>query len=217
LSSFIPVDMTGAPTEWGSYLASIFIDPSLEGHILQIGFLNTATAYEGSGVLYDNVNFGLAPLSASLDIKPGSCPNPINNKSRGVLPAALLGTGDLDINDIDVASLQLEGVAPLRWDYEDVAGPFEDGPCSCTEAGPDDYLDLTLKFKTQDLIDAIGPSHNGEVALTLTGALLDGTPIEGQDCVIFVGGRRETLGIDGRGRPELQGIRAPRRVTFGAK
>jgi len=59
LSNFITVDMTSTPITWSSYSLSIAIDPSLEGHLLQIGFLNTATNFEGSGIFYDNIDFHL--------------------------------------------------------------------------------------------------------------------------------------------------------------
>jgi hypothetical protein len=187
LTNFVWIDMTGVPPAWDSYSLSIFIDAGLVGQILQFGYLTTATAWEGSGIFYDNINFGLAPLSASLDIKPGSCPNPINTRSNGLLPAALLGTDSFDVNEIDLASLRLEGVAPFLSSYEDVAQPYGGYLCGCTEAGADGLLDLTLKFSTQSIISAIGSSELGDVTLTLTGTLLNGTPIEGQDCVIFVG------------------------------
>jgi hypothetical protein len=191
LTNFIWIDMTNVPDSWGSYGLSIFIDPTLEGQLLQFGFLNMATAFEGSGIFYDNVVFSQAPLAVSLDIKPGSCPNPIFSRARGVLPAAVLGTMDLNVNNIDVSSLRLEGVAPLQSNYEDVATPYTGGLCGCTEEGPDSFLDLTLKFKTKDIMDAIGESPNGDVTLTLTGNLLDGTPIEGQDCVVIINGGRK--------------------------
>jgi len=184
LTNFIWIDMTNVPDTWESYSLSIFIDPSLEGQLLQFGFLSTATYYEGSGIFYDNVNF---VRSVSLDIKPGSCPNPINNRSRGLLPVAVMGTATFDVNDIDVSSLQLEGVDPFLSGYEDVGTPYGGDLCGCTEAGPDGFLDLTLKFFTEDVIDAIGEFPLGDRTLTLTGTLLDGTPIQGQDCVIVVG------------------------------
>jgi len=186
LTNYLWIDMTNVPTSWESYQLSIFIDPSLVGQILQFGFLSTATNYEGSGVFYDNVVFRLAPYDVSLDIKPGSCPNPINTGSRGVLPVALLGTADLDVYNINVESLRLEGVAPLAAGYEDVATPFEGELCGCTEAGPDGLLDLTLKFSVQDIVNAIGASPTGDRVLTLTGTFLDGTEIEGQDCVVII-------------------------------
>jgi len=120
-----------------------------------------------------------------IDIKPGSCPNPLNVRSRGVLPVAILGSECFDVCDINVGTLLLEGVAPIRSNYEDVATPVIDGQeCECTTEGPDDYLDLTLKFRTQEIADALGEVVNGEVfLLTLTGELFDGTSIEGEDCI----------------------------------
>jgi len=56
-TNFITADMTNTSTTWTGYTLSIFIDESLVGQILQIGFSNTATLYQGSGVFYDNVNF----------------------------------------------------------------------------------------------------------------------------------------------------------------
>jgi hypothetical protein len=184
---YIPLDMTNIPDTWDSYSLSITIAPEWVGSFLQFGFINFASNFEGSGIFYDNVNFDLAPLRVDLDIKPGGCPNPINFRARGVLPVALLGTMDFDVYDIDVDSLRLEGVAPIRSAYEDVAEPFAGDPCGCSEAGPDGLLDLTLKFDNQEIVNAIDLSASGDRVLTLTGTLLDGTPIEGQDCIVIVG------------------------------
>lgn len=194
LTNFIWVDMTNVPTDWDRYSLSIFLDAGLEGQILQFGFLSTTTFYQGSGVFYDNLDFRLQPKKVSLDLHPGSCPNPLNGRSRGLLSAALLGSADLDINEIDVDSLRLEGVAPINSSYDDVAGPFGGDLCGCTDAGPDGFTDLELKFSTKDIIATVGQLPPGETTMTLTGTLLDGTPIEGQDCVVSVG--------SGRGRPE---------------
>lgn len=124
-------------------------------------------------------------IEVDLDIKPGSCPNPLNVRSKGVLPVAILGSENFDVSMIDVASIRLADVAPIRSNYEDVAAPVIDGQeCECTTEGPDGYLDLTLKFKTQDIVQALGEVVNGEtLVLTLTGESLDGTPIEGADCI----------------------------------
>lgn len=126
------------------------------------------------------------PSEPKVDIKPTSCPNPLNVKSNGVLPVAILGSAEYDVTQVDTTTILLEGVAPLRWSLEDVAGPV--GPdaeeCECTTAGPDGYLDLTLKFKKQDVVAAIGSVDDGLVLpLFLTWDLLDGTPQQGSDCV----------------------------------
>ena len=57
MTNFITLDMTCIPTSWCGFSLSILIDPGLDGQILQFGFLNTATNYEGSGIFYDNLNF----------------------------------------------------------------------------------------------------------------------------------------------------------------
>jgi hypothetical protein len=135
-----------------------------------------------------------------VDIKPGSCPNPLRLPKRvkdaqGKLPLAILGTGDLDIMTIDPATIKItrecegcEPVEPLRWAYEDVATPFEGELCDCHELGPDGYMDLTFKFrrkrlaKNLKLYDVAGET----IPLTITGNLKEesgGTPIEGEDCV----------------------------------
>ena len=120
----------------------------------------------------------------SIDIKPQSCPNPLNVGSKGVLPVAILGTEGFDVAQIDPATVRLQGVAPLRWALKDVATPYVANTDGCWDLGPDGYLDLTLKFKTHDIVTALGEVNDGEVhILTLTGTLLDGTPIVGDDVV----------------------------------
>jgi len=129
-----------------------------------------------------------------VDIKPGSFPNPINIKSQGLVPVAICGTADFDVTTIDPQTIRLtregveDGVAPIRWSYEDVATPYTGEPCGGHELGGDGYLDLTLKFKTQELVATLGlNAFKGEViVLILTGNLKEedgGTPIRGQDCV----------------------------------
>jgi hypothetical protein len=135
-------------------------------------------------------------LVVAVDIKPGGCPNPVNVKSSGVLPVAILGTGDCDVTTIVPTSVRLAGVEPLRNSLEDVATPVSDvNDCNCTEDGPDGLLDLTLKFETQEIVEAIGDVNNGDVVtLELTGVLYDPipyeTPIEGADCIVIKGKHR---------------------------
>ena len=133
--------------------------------------------------------FSEQPVEAALDIRPGSCPNPINPASRGVLPVAILGDERLDVEDIDPASVRLAGVAPVRWSVEDVATPPTDpGECACAEYGPDGRMDLALKFETQAIVAALGDAIQGGTAtLTIEGTLENGTRFEGSDCVVVVG------------------------------
>jgi probable HAF family extracellular repeat protein len=136
--------------------------------------------------------FLLNPLTwteVAVDIKPGTCPNPVNVRSKGVLLVAILGSEEFDVTDVDVASIQLAGVGPLRSGYEDIAAPVLDtNDCNCTEEGPDGFLDLTLKFKIQRIIDAVGDVNSGdELQLELIGVLFDETHIKGADCILIRG------------------------------
>jgi hypothetical protein len=141
-----------------------------------------------------NANFSLRvevggpAQTLSLDIHPGSCPNPVNVKSHGVTPAAILGTADVVVREIDTSSILLEGVAPIRTAYEDVATPASGETCSCTTAGKDRFEDLTLKFDTQELVAALGTLLPAEERiLHMTGRFLDGTPFVSQDCIVLKG------------------------------
>jgi hypothetical protein len=128
-------------------------------------------------------------IEAAVDIKPTICPNPVNVKSEGVLPVAILGSGDFDVNTIDVASIRLADVASIRSSFEDVAtSVLDENECDCTTEGPDGYIDLTLKFETQQILEALGDVSDGdELELNLTGVLYSGVPIEGADCIVVRG------------------------------
>lgn len=139
-------------------------------------------------------------IEVPFDIKPGSCPNPLNVKSKGVLPAAIMGTADFDVTTIDPESLQLcyDGngscVYPLRWAYADVGAPFEPfigkedcfldcESCSCA----DELMDLVFHFDTQEVVITLGLGELSDEAcevLEIRGALKEeynGTPIIGED------------------------------------
>jgi hypothetical protein len=144
----------------------------------------------------------------AFNIHPRSCPNPFNIKwletindgrgndnakpnKGGVMPAAIVGSENFDVTEIDVSTLLLEGVAPLRSSLEDVTVPVSSSEaCPCTTGGPDGFMDLTLKFSRQEIAAAISPAEvENVVELTLVGSLMDGTPFEVSDCVTIVGSR----------------------------
>jgi hypothetical protein len=127
-------------------------------------------------------------LPVALDIHPTSCPNPINESKQGVVPVAILGSVDFDVTNIDPSSLLLEGVPVRKWAIQDVATPYDGALCGCTEQGADGYPDMTLKFSAPLLVDELSIlERNQEIELTLTGNLMDGTPIVGSDCMVVRG------------------------------
>ncbi len=147
----------------------------------------------GSHLVIDNITVNAEPaLEVAVDIKPGSCPNLLNVKSQGILPVAILGTQQFDAGMIDPTSIRLGEVAPIRSNYEDVAAPsLQIADSNCIETGLDGFIDLTFKFKTQEIVEAFGEVSNGEILeLPLTGVLFDGTPIAGADHVLIRGGHK---------------------------
>ncbi len=193
---------TAYVADWGIGLQIIDVsdptDPALVGSHDTPGnawgvFVSGTTAYVAdshSGLQIIDVS---GALCIALDIKPGSCPNPLNVKSKGVLPVAILGTDSFYVNDIDLGNVYLEGIPPLRSSFMDVATPFSNGgddTClNCSEEGPDGKLDLVLKFDKQAVVEALWEVSNGDcVELTLYGELLDppGFTIAGSDHVLII-------------------------------
>jgi hypothetical protein len=137
-----------------------------------------------------------------LDVKPGSCPNSFNRESNGVLPVALVGTDEYDVMDVNLASVLLVradgiggGVAPHEGPpgphsvYEDVATPFIGEMCECIEAEGDGIIDLSMKFKSRDVVNVLELDDllpGDLVELVLIGEFMDGTPFEASDCIRLV-------------------------------
>lgn len=159
----------------------------------------------GSGGLNKPVFLAFIPeltVTAYLDIKPGSCPNSFNRKSNGFLPVALVGTESFDVTMVDISSILIAradgiggSVAPNEGPrgphsvLEDVATPFEGDPCDCHTLGGDGIMDLSMKFRTDDLVDMLELDFlpAGEhVELVVTGTLLDETPFSASDCIVLV-------------------------------
>lgn len=182
------VDSTGTVFSDTSLPTTLDLDDFDSSVVEIVGFCGTSGIFD----IFGTLNTLTLRAPHPVDIKPQSCPNPLNVKSRGVLPVAILGTADFDVTTIDPASIRLEGVAPIRSAFEDVATPFESlngeaDASNCTDEGSDGFMDLTLKFRTQEIVAALGGVQDGEVLiLTLTGILQDGGFIQGEDVVVIL-------------------------------
>jgi hypothetical protein len=115
--------------------------------------------------------FGGGPLQQAveeveIDIKPGSFPNSINTKSKGVIPVAILTTDHFEADTVNPDTVRFgpAEAEPVHWALEDVDG--------------DGDIDMVLHFRTRDT----GIGH-GDVEAELIGETWDGIPIRGLDSV----------------------------------
>lgn len=125
---------------------------------------------ETAGIVPTHVLGVLGPFP--IDIKPGSFPNSINPKSKGVIPVAILTTDAFDATTVDPLSIAFGPHRALeahrRGHIEDVDG--------------DGDLDLALHFRTQET-----GIQCGFTSAFLTGETFDGQAIEGADSIETVG------------------------------
>ena len=138
--------------------------------------------------------------TVSTDIKPGACPNTISLREKGLLPVAIMGGTDLDLTNVDPASIRLsrEGgsgtVAPISWNFKEIGSPFAVELCDCIRSKRDVYSDLVFNFDLQQVINVLGlgDALGQTLPLTMTGRMIeecDGRTyiksISGKDCVLI--------------------------------
>ena len=94
----------------------------------------------------------ISPETMTIDIKPGSDPNSINLRSKGVVPVALLSTAEFDATTIleSGGDVYFAGAIAIRLNIEDVDG--------------DGIDDVICHFRTQEL-DLDENSTDGDVEI----------------------------------------------------
>lgn len=108
-----------------------------------------------------------------IDINPGNGPVCFNNDGKGTIAVAIFGSASLDAYQVDPSTVALEGL-PVAMN-----GPnFQ---VRITDINKDAIADLLVKV--EDIAGAFVP---GEGTAVLTGALLDGTLIQGSDAICVV-------------------------------
>jgi hypothetical protein len=109
-----------------------------------------------------------------IDIKPGNDPNCFNIDGHGVIPVAILGSADFDVFNIDINTLLFD---KLEVRVRGKRGPL----CNIELSNVDSFPDLVCHFE-----DDATSWTAGDTTATITGELIDGTPIEGSDSICVV-------------------------------
>lgn len=142
---------------------------NLVGSLVEVGLVPPAEADELINTVLQQF---IIPVA--IDIKPGSEPNALNPKNRGLIPVAILTTPVFDATTVDPLSVEFGSSgaheAHNMGHIEDVDG--------------DGDLDLILHFRTQET-----GIQCGDTSASLTGETFAGQPIQGLDSVVTVGCR----------------------------
>jgi hypothetical protein len=119
------------------------------------------------------------------DVYPGSCTNQFNTKSQGIIPMAITGSSTFNVNDVDLATISINGVSPTHKLFEKSSASYSRiSECDCKTVAPDNFTDLALKFDKPALAASFGNVLDGaQLILTIKGKLKNGTNFEGKDCV----------------------------------
>ena len=119
-----PIDENGF--NWGSHYSQTYTLNSIaDVSSLAFAFGDRTIGHTFKDLVVDtDIDFSGVTTNVALDIKPQSCPNPINVGSKGMLSAAIVGSEDFDVSQVDPSSVQLAGVAPVHHSYEDVTTPY---------------------------------------------------------------------------------------------
>lgn len=128
---------------------------------------------------YGDIVIASPVMPVDIDIKPGSDPNSINPKSKGVIPVAILTTPDFDATTVDWITVMFG---------PNTANPVHDlsDPLALADhqndVDEDGDVDFVFHFRTQD--SGIAP---GDTKAYLKGTTLGGISIEGWDSIRTVG------------------------------
>ena len=107
-------------------------------------------------------------IEVRIDVKPGSTVNPINLKSEGEIPVAILGRPGFRVSDLDRMTLRFghcgnEGARTRAFKIEDV--------------NRDRIPDLLSRYRTRDTNLRMGDTRACLVGMTKNGSMVHGTDV----------------------------------------
>jgi hypothetical protein len=145
-----------------------------------------------------------------LDIKPGSCPNPVNVSNGGSetddgdgawlarVPISILGNG-FDVTQTDVTTVTLSRfeplmsgsglVRPVQATFADTGTPFLGSVCDCHTLQGDGFLDLDLKFDRTEMVEELDldlEPDDATVRLRVAGRIAAGVGFRITDCIRII-------------------------------
>ena len=131
------------------------------------------------------IGISILDYNSGIDVKPGSDDNPINLKSKGVVPVAIYTTEGFDATLVDVSSVRFgpNEAEAVHSAYEDIN---EDGD-----------TDLILHFRVQDCGIA-----ETDTSVTLTGLTTSGDSFSGTDVIKITPSRARQSEGDNNQDPE---------------
>ncbi|MEE8120850.1 MAG: hypothetical protein V3T55_04940, partial [Anaerolineales bacterium] len=141
--------------------------PDFPGTLL-MDFVNPMFSGITFTVMFPNLMVTQAPMTVTMDIKPGSTPNSVNPYSKGKVPVAILTAETFDATQVDWETV-LFGPGGATESH---------GRAHVKDVDDDGDMDLVLHFNTQDT-----GIQCGDIEATLTGETFSGLLIRGSDAI----------------------------------
>ncbi|MGI9318784.1 MAG: hypothetical protein ACR2QW_15760 [bacterium] len=156
-------------------IGKVLFSVTLAGALIVVQFVYPEWRNDAMAQAYCGYGYGPCPPvddEVEIDIKPGSDKNPINPRSRGVIPVAILSSDTFDALQVDPTTLAFgpggAGIAHKTAHAKNVDG--------------DSYVDLIVHFRNQEAAIPCGATE-----AELTGETYAGVEFAASDSVTTVG------------------------------
>jgi hypothetical protein len=120
---------------------------------------------------------GQGPAQMVIDILPGNPDNSINLAQQSIVTVAIMGSANLDINDLNPRTLKLKAVE------QNLVGKSDKSMCRQQDIDGDSYKDLVCDIKTIGF--RVQP---GDIAVVISAGTYQGESLRAEGVLRFVGG-----------------------------